>query len=107
MMQPTSAPFKSPAMLRYSTQNYAGSLRNMGMEQHHVEPELAAHPGQSRFGALMSLRAFGGFGAGSSGCWVDPDHDVAVSFLSTGLLEGSYHVERTGALSDMIISSLF
>jgi CubicO group peptidase (beta-lactamase class C family) len=112
----------SPAMLRYSTQNYTGSLRNMVWDSilpsrnwqptpasfglgFHVQGEQRL-PGQSRFGALMSPRAFGGFGAGSSGCWVDPDHDLAVSFLSTGLLEESHHVERTGVLSDMIISSL-
>ncbi|MFD2421767.1 hypothetical protein [Amycolatopsis pigmentata] len=71
----------------------------------HVRGEQR-RPGQSRFGALSSPRAFGGFGAGSTGCWVDPDYDLGISFLSTGLLEESRHVERTGQLSDMIISVL-
>jgi CubicO group peptidase (beta-lactamase class C family) len=112
----------SPAMLRYSTRNYTGTMRNMVwdsiLSSRHWQPTPAAlglgfHvrgeqplPGQSRFGALNSPRAFGGFGAGSTGCWVDPDYDLGISFLSTGLLEESRHVERTGLLSDMIISAL-
>jgi CubicO group peptidase (beta-lactamase class C family) len=112
----------SPAMLRYSTRNYTGTMRNMVWDSilpsRHWQPTPAAlglgfHvrgeqplPGQSRFGALNSPRAFGGFGAGSTGCWVDPDYDLGISFLSTGLLEESRHVERTGLLSDMIISAL-
>ncbi|WP_329057878.1 serine hydrolase domain-containing protein [Amycolatopsis sp. NBC_01480] len=112
----------SPAMLEYSTRNFTGSLRNMVWDSilpsrdwlptpanlglgFHVQGKHE-RPCQCRFGVLASPRAFGGFGAGSSGCWVDPDRDLGISFLSTGLLEESEHVERTGVLSDMIISSL-
>ncbi|MEV8546761.1 hypothetical protein [Streptomyces sp. NPDC051572] len=74
----------SPAMLRYSTRNYTGTMRNRVwdsiLSSRHWQPTPAAlglgfHvrgeqplPGQSRFGALNSPRAFGGFGAGSTGC---------------------------------------
>jgi CubicO group peptidase (beta-lactamase class C family) len=55
---------------------------------------------------LNSTNTFGGFGAGSNGLWVDPVHQLSFSFLSTGLLEDSYHMERTALLCDLVMSAL-
>ncbi len=43
------------------------------------------HP--TPFGQLASPETFGGFGAGSTAFWIDPDSDVTYAFLSTGLIE--------------------
>ena len=58
------------------------------------------------FGVLNSPRTFGGFGAGSTGFWIDPERDLSLAFLSAGLMEDSYHFERMGMLSDLIVSSI-
>lgn len=57
-------------------------------------------------GSLMSPRAYGGFGAGSCGFWVDPEYDLAIAFTSTGLLRGYAHQERLGRLTNMIVASV-
>ena len=54
-------------------------------------------------GLLNSAGAFGGIGAGSTGFWVDPPRELALSFLSTGLMEESYHLQRLQRLSDLAI----
>ena len=58
------------------------------------------------FGALNSARTFGGFGAGSTAFWIDPERDLSFAFLSTGLMEDSYHVERLARLSDLVVAAL-
>jgi len=58
------------------------------------------------FGNLCSARTYGGLGAGSSAFWVDPVRDVTFSFLSTGLMEDSHHMERVSRLSDIVISAI-
>ena len=62
------------------------------------------HP--TPFGQLASPRAFGGFGAGSTAFWIDPETDVTYAFLSSGLIEESYSVERHQRLSDLVHSAL-
>jgi CubicO group peptidase (beta-lactamase class C family) len=54
------------------------------------------------FGQLASPRTFGGFGAGSSVFWIDPVSDVTYAFLSSGLMEDSYSIERHMWLSDLV-----
>jgi CubicO group peptidase (beta-lactamase class C family) len=54
------------------------------------------------FGHLASPRTFGGFGAGSSAFWVDPETDVTYAFLSSGLMEDSHSIERHQRLSDLV-----
>jgi len=58
------------------------------------------------FGNLCSARTFGGLGAGSTAFWVDPARDLTFSFLSVGLMEDSYHLERVSRLSDIVVSAL-
>ena len=54
------------------------------------------------FGHLASPRTFGGFGAGSSAFWIDPAADITYAFLSAGLMEDSYSVERHQRLADLV-----
>ena len=54
------------------------------------------------FGHLASPRTFGGFGAGSSAFWVDPAADISYAFLSAGLMEDSYSIERHQRLADLV-----
>jgi CubicO group peptidase (beta-lactamase class C family) len=55
---------------------------------------------------LSSARTICGWGAGSSCFWVDPALDVTFAFLSTGLMEETYHIERIQRLSDLVITAL-
>jgi CubicO group peptidase (beta-lactamase class C family) len=54
------------------------------------------------FGLQASRATFGGFGAGSNAFWIDPATDVTYVFLSSGLMEDSYSVERHMRLSDLV-----
>jgi CubicO group peptidase (beta-lactamase class C family) len=58
------------------------------------------------FGMLNSPGTFGHMGAGSTGFWVDPEHELSYALLTTGLLEESHHLERTAMLSDLVMSAL-
>ena len=58
------------------------------------------HP--TPFGLLASPRTFGGFGAGSSAFWIDPVRDVTYAFLSAGLMEDSYSIDRHQRLADIV-----
>ena len=58
------------------------------------------------FGQLASARTFGGFGAGSSAFWIDPATNVTYAFLSSGLMEDSYSVERHQRLADLVHAAL-
>ena len=62
------------------------------------------HP--TPFGLLASAHTFGGFGAGSTAFWVDPARDVSYAFLSSGLLEDSYSVERHQRLADLVHAAI-
>lgn len=56
--------------------------------------------------SLASPRSFCGWGAGSTCFWVDPERDLSFSFLSTGLMEDSRHMERLSKLGDMVLAAL-
>jgi CubicO group peptidase (beta-lactamase class C family) len=55
---------------------------------------------------FSSPRTFCGWGAGSTCFWVDPESNLTFSFLSTGLMEETYHMERVQRLSDLVIASM-
>ena len=55
---------------------------------------------------FSSPLAFCGWGAGSTCFWVDPELDLTFSFLSTGLMEETYHIERLQRLADLVITSM-
>jgi CubicO group peptidase (beta-lactamase class C family) len=110
----------SPAMIDYCARNHTGELRNIlfdatgGYRGWELFPAYIGigffvrgervTPGP--FGVLNSPRSFGGVGAGSTAFWIDPARELSFAFLSTGLMEDSYHVERIGVLSDLIVSSI-
>jgi len=54
------------------------------------------------FGLHASRMTFGGFGAGSNAFWIDPATEVTYVFLSSGLMEDSYSIERHMRLSDLV-----
>jgi len=62
------------------------------------------HP--TPFGTLASARTFGGFGAGSTAFWIDPVSDVSYAFMSSGLMEESYSLERHQKLADLVHSAI-
>jgi CubicO group peptidase (beta-lactamase class C family) len=110
----------SPAMIEYASRNHTGELRNVLFDYaaSHRGWELwpayiglgffvrGERPIPGPFGALNSARTFGGIGAGSTAFWVDPDCELSFALLTTGLMEDSYHLERVGTLSDMVIASM-
>jgi CubicO group peptidase (beta-lactamase class C family) len=62
------------------------------------------HP--APFGLLASPQTFGGLGAGSACFWIDPARDISYAFLSTGLMEDSYSLERHQRLADLVFAAL-
>lgn len=57
-------------------------------------------------GSLTSPRAFGKFGAGSTGFWVDPEWDVTFAFMSVGLIDEYDNFFRFHRLSDMAMAAV-
>ncbi len=110
----------SPAMLDLATRNHTGKKPNQmwsytaGMRGWKRFPAYLGIGFFLRgegvfpapFGTLASPRTFGGLGAGSNMFWVDPDRDLTCVFLSTGLLEESYNVERFQRISDLVLASV-
>jgi CubicO group peptidase (beta-lactamase class C family) len=110
----------SPAMLKLAARNYTGSMPNslmaysVGMRGWEAWPAGVGlgffvrgeglTPGP--IGNLASPHSFGGWGAGTSCFWVDPERGLTFSFLSTGLMEDSRHIERIGRLSDMVLAAV-
>ncbi|MCC7413184.1 MAG: beta-lactamase family protein [Gammaproteobacteria bacterium] len=110
----------SPAMIDFATRNRTGekpnSLWDYTFDLRGWEPWPAClgagfflrgdavTPGP--FGALNSPRTFGGMGAGSTCFWIDPQRDLSFTFLSTGLMEDSRHIERLALLSDLVVAAL-
>lgn len=58
------------------------------------------------FGLLASPATFGGFGAGSNAFWIDPVTDVTYAFMSSGLMEDSYSIERHQRLADLVHAAI-
>jgi CubicO group peptidase (beta-lactamase class C family) len=57
-------------------------------------------------GSLTSPRAFGKFGAGSTGVWVDPEWDITFVFMSVGLIDEYENFFRFHRLSDMAMAAV-
>lgn len=110
----------SPAMLEFCTQNHTGDMRNILFDMWRGTRDWLAYPASIGVGFFMrgegnlpglfsvmnSPRTFGGFGAGSTGFTVDPERELTLSFLSTGLMEDSYHFERIGVLASLVLASM-
>ncbi|MFC4439168.1 MULTISPECIES: serine hydrolase domain-containing protein [Natrialbaceae] len=55
------------------------------------------------YGSLSPERVFGHAGLGSSVGWADPEENVAFSYVTNGVRDGSYeHVARVNALADAV-----
>lgn len=110
----------SPAMLELASRNHTGECPNALMDYtvslRGWDPwpaciglgffvrGTATTPGP--IGNLASPRTFGGWGAGSTAFWVDPERDLSFTFLSTGLMEDSRHIERVARLHDLVLAAL-
>ncbi len=110
----------SPAMLDLATQNYTAEMPNdiwnytVGARNWPVFPAYLGLGFFLRgdgifptpFGSLASPGTFGGVGAGSSTFYIDPEQDLFVAFLSTGLMEESRSTERHQRIADLIHASI-
>ncbi len=110
----------SPGMISMATTNQTGDMPN-DIWNYCVEtrnwPVFPANLGlgfflrgegtfPTPFGSLASPRTFGGIGAGSTCFHIDPERDMFVAFLSTGLLEESRSTERHQRVADMVHAAL-
>jgi len=110
----------SPAMIDFATRNHTGDLPNALLDYTVDFRRWDRFPASlglgfflrgegvipGPFSNLSSPRTFGGLGAGSTAFSVDPVYDVGLSFLSTGLMEDSVHMERVSRLSDIVVSAI-
>ncbi|MGD9601514.1 MAG: serine hydrolase domain-containing protein [Gammaproteobacteria bacterium] len=110
----------SPRTLRYCAQNHTGERPNGLFDYTRDLRGWAPFPASIGIGFFVrghavqpgpmsnfsSPETFCGWGAGSTCFWVDPRERLAFSFLSTGLMEESYHIERLQRLADLVMTSL-
>jgi len=110
----------SPGMLDFCTRNHTGEMRNILFDMWTGTRDWLSYPANIGVGFFMrgegdipglfsvmnSPRTYGGFGAGSTGFTVDPERDITLTFLSTGLMEDSYHFERIGVIATLLLSAL-
>ncbi len=110
----------SPRTLDYCTQNHTGGLRNVLFDYARDTRGWQAWPANIGIGFFMrgeglqpgpmsnfsSARTFCGWGAGSTCFWVDPVQQLSFAFLSTGLMEETWHCERLQRLSDLVVTAL-
>ncbi len=110
----------SPAMLDFCTRNHTGTLRNVLFDMWCGVRGWLEYPANigcgfflrgegnlpGLFSPMNSPRAFGGFGAGSTGFTIDPARDLSFAFLSTGLMEDSYHFERIGVMQGLVLAAM-
>jgi CubicO group peptidase (beta-lactamase class C family) len=110
----------SPATLELARRNHTGEGRNTLMDYTVSLRGWAPWPASiglgffvrgtaitpGPIGNLASAPSFGGWGAGSTAFWVDPERDLSFTFLSTGLMEDSRHIERVARLHDLVLAAL-
>ncbi len=110
----------SPRTLEYCARNHTGELRNVLFDYARDTRGWQAWPANIGIGFFTrgegvqpgplsnfsSPRTFCGWGAGSTCFWVDPVQELSFAFLSTGLMEETYHCERLQRLADLVVTSL-
>ncbi|SEB31604.1 serine hydrolase domain-containing protein [Rhodococcus koreensis] len=110
----------SPATIELATRNWTGdkvnSLFNYALDVRGWQPWPASvglgffvrgqalTPGP--LPNLASARTFGGWGAGSTIFWVDPERDLTFAMLTTGILEDTDHIVRCQKLSDLVLAAV-
>lgn len=110
----------SPAMLAFSTRNYTGDKRNTLFDMFSGTRHWEYYPaniglgfflrGEGNvpgiFSVLNSPRSFSGLGIGTTGFTIDPEKGLTFSFLSTGLMEDSYHFDRLARLATLVVAAI-
>lgn len=110
----------SRAMLDYCTRNHTGDLRNVLFDMWCGTRNWLVYPANigcgffvrgegmvpGLFSVMNSPHTFGGFGAGSTGFTVDPERELTLAFLSTGLMEDSYHFERIARMATLVVAAM-
>lgn len=110
----------SPAMLDFCTRNHTGNLRNILFDMWVGTRNWLAYPAHigcgffmrgegnlpGLFSVMNSPRTYGGFGAGSTGFTIDPERGLTLAFLSSGLMEDSYHFERIGVVASLVLAAM-
>ena len=110
----------SPGMLEFCARNHTGDMRNILFDMWCGTRNWIEYPASvgcgffmrgegnlpGLFSVMNSPNTFGGFGAGSTGFTVDPERDLTLAFLSTGLMEDSYHFERIGMLATLVLGAM-
>jgi len=110
----------SPAMLDFCTRNHTGGLRNVLFDMWCGVRGWLEYPANIGCGFFMrgegnlpglfspmnSPRTFGGFGAGSTGFTIDPARELSFAFLSSGLMEDSYHFERIAVMQGLVLAAI-
>jgi len=98
----------SPGMIDFCTRNHTGDRdwvfypANLGVGFFmRGEGNLTG-----LFSVMNSPKTYGGFGTGTTGFTVDPERDLTLSFLSTGLMEDSYHFERMGVMATLVLAAM-
>jgi CubicO group peptidase (beta-lactamase class C family) len=110
----------SPRTLDYCARNHTGDRRNVLFDYARDTRGWAPWPANIGIGFFVrgegvqpgpmsnfsSAQTFCGWGAGSTCFWIDPVQQLSFSFLSTGLMEETFHCERLQRLADLVVSSL-
>lgn len=110
----------SPALFDYASQNHTGDMQNHAfdffVEKFNMTPLKANFSLMGGYvrghghhlspsGATASPRSISAVGGGSTLWMVDPERDLTFVFLSSGFLEGLFHLERLSRLSDLALAS--
>jgi CubicO group peptidase (beta-lactamase class C family) len=110
----------SPRTLEYCTQNFTGDKTNALFDYTRDTRGWEPWPASMGIGFWVrgegiqpgpmsnfsSSRTYGAWGAGSTCFWIDPEMDLTFSFLSTGIMEATDHLERVQRLADLVIAAL-
>ncbi|MGD9600516.1 MAG: serine hydrolase domain-containing protein [Gammaproteobacteria bacterium] len=110
----------SPQTVRLIARNHTGQLPNQlfpllfGHRHWSTCPAYLAlgfwgrgdSPTPGPFGDFNSPRTFGGIGRGTTLFWVDPELDMTLVLLTTGLMDEADNFERYSILSDLAVAAV-
>jgi CubicO group peptidase (beta-lactamase class C family) len=109
----------SPTILDRALRNWTGDKPNELLKRLALErgwevipasiglgfPLRGAAMGNHLYGTLTSPKTFGGYGAGTTIFWVDPELDMTFVGLCTGVMTSGDNIERWQRLSDIAVSA--
>ena len=111
----------SRAMVEYAYRNHTGDRLNEFWDFNKQAADLPEFPanftlggGYARgtghhltpLGQTASPSAFGAVGSGTTSWMVDPERDLTVVFLSSGLVEGLRHFQRLQRVNDLALAAV-